>query len=205
MDWIMRISAFVLVLIFIGSPSFSVAQDPLEAVQQNIESGIRVLEDPQYEDDSRKLEQQQILYQIMQQTYDFREFSRKVLSSHWYKFSRQQRNEFVKVFSEFLGKFYLGKLQNRYSGQRIHYLKQQIVNENMALVEIEVSWSKVKIPVTLRLTNRSGNWKVYDLSVLGINAVSNYRAQFKSILKKESPQQIIGRLRDKIAKLDDKS
>ena len=201
----MRISAFVLILIFMASPSFSVAQDPLEAVQQNIENGIRVLEDPQYEDDSRKQEQQQILYKIMQQTYDFREFSRKVLSSHWYKFSQKQRNEFVRLFTEFLGKFYLGKLQNRYSGQRVNYLKQQIINDAKALVEIEVTWNKVKIPVTLRLTNRSGSWKVYDLSVLGINAVSNYRAQFKSILKKESPQQIIGRLKDKIAKLDEKS
>jgi phospholipid transport system substrate-binding protein len=55
------------------------------------------------------------------------------------------------------------------------------------------------------VTNRSGQWKVYDLSVLGINAVSNYRAQFKGILIKESPQQIIGRLKDKIALLDAKS
>ena len=205
MVWIMRITVFVLILIFIASPSFSVAQDPLEAVRQNIESGIRVLEDPQYEDNSRKQEQQRILYKIMQQTYDFREFSRKVLSSHWYKFSARQRNEFVRVFSEFLGKFYLGKLQDRYNGQKINYLKQQIINDTIALVEIEVDWKKLKIPVTLRVTKRSGSWKVYDLSVLGINAVSNYRAQFKSILKKESPQQVIGRLRDKVAKLDGKS
>ena len=74
-----------------------------------------------------------------------------------------------------------------------------------ALVEIEVSWKKIKVPLTLRVTKRSGKWKVYDLDVLGINAVSNYRAQFKSMLKKESPQQIIGRLKDKIAKLDGKS
>ena len=205
MVWIMRITVFVLILIFIASPSFSVAQDPLEAVRQNIESGIRVLEDPQYEDNSRKQEQQRILYKIMQQTYDFREFSRKVLSSHWYKFSARQRNEFVRVFSEFLGKFYLGKLQDRYNGQKINYLKQQIINDTIALVEIEVNWKKLKIPVTLRVTKRSGSWKVYDLSVLGINAVSNYRAQFKSILKKESPQQVIGRLRDKVAELDGKS
>jgi ABC-type transporter MlaC component len=55
------------------------------------------------------------------------------------------------------------------------------------------------------MTNRSGRWQVYDLSVLGVNAVSNYRAQFKWILRNQSPQQLIARLKDKIAELDEKS
>ncbi|MBT8365590.1 MAG: ABC transporter substrate-binding protein [Deltaproteobacteria bacterium] len=201
----MRITTFFLLLIITTEPSFSFAQEPLEAVQQNIDKGISVLEDPQYEDDSRKQKQQQILWEIMQQTYDFEEFSRKVLGSHWYNFSARQRAEFVKLFSEFLGKFYLGKLQDRYSGQKVNYLRQQMISKSRALVEVEVLWRNLKVPVQLRVTNRSGQWKVYDLSVLGINAVSNYRAQFKGILIKESPQQIIGRLKDKIAQLDAKS
>jgi phospholipid transport system substrate-binding protein len=201
----MQNTAFVLILIFFASPVFSYAQGPLETVRQNIEKGIRVLEDPRYEDDSRKPEQQQLLWEIMQQTYDFKEFSRKVLASHWYKFSVRQRSEFVAVFSEFLGKFYLGKLQDRYSGQKVNFLRQQLISSSRALVDIEVRWKKLKVPLTLRMTNRSGNWKVYDLNALGINAVSNYRAQFKSILGKQSPRQIIGRLKDKIAELDEKS
>jgi phospholipid transport system substrate-binding protein len=201
----MRITTFFLLFIITIEPSFSFAQEPLEAVQQNIDKGISVLEDPQYEADSRKAEQQQILWEIMQQTYDFEEFSRKVLGSHWNNFSARQRDQFVKLFSEFLGKFYLGKLQDRYSGQKVNYLRQQMISNSRALVEVEVLWRNLKVPVQLRVTNRSGQWKVYDLSVLGINAVSNYRAQFKGILIKESPQQIIGRLKDKIAELDAKT
>lgn len=201
----MRYRAFFLGLIIFAVPCFSFAQGPLETVQQNVEKGILVLEDPQYEDDSRKPEQMQKLSEIMQQIYDFEEFSRKVLGSGWYKFSQQQRTEFVNVFSEFLSKFYLGKLQDRYSGQKVNFLRQKMISDSRALVEIEVTWSKMKVPVTLRVTNRSGNWKVYDVSVLGINAVSNYRAQFKSIISKETPQQLIARLKQKIAKLDAKS
>jgi len=205
MDWIMRYRAFFFGLIILSAPSLLFALEPLETVQQNIEKSISVLENPQFENDSRKQEQQQILWQIMQQTFDFKEFSRKVLASHWYKFSVRQRNEFVRLFSEFLGKFYLGKLQDRYSGQKVNFIKQRMISNSRALVEIEVTWKKLKVPLTLRMTNRSGQWKVYDLSALGINAVSNYRAQFKSILSKDSPQQIIGRLKDKIAALDEKS
>jgi phospholipid transport system substrate-binding protein len=201
----MPTKSIVLISILILIPAVSLAQDPLEAVRNHIESGIRVLEDPRYADESRKAEQQKVLWEIMQQTYDFRVFSKKVLGSYWYRFSSRQRDDFIKVFSEFLGKFYLTKLQDRYSGQKVSYLRQQIINDNIALVEIEVSWKRIEVPLTLRVTKRSGKWKVYDLEVLGINAVSNYRAQFKSMLKKETPQQIIGRLKDKIAKLDAKS
>jgi len=201
----MRYRAFIIGVIIFAAPSLLFAQEPMEAVRQNIEKGIRVLEDPQYTDVSRKQDQQLLLWEIMQQTYDFKEFSRKVLASRWYEFSARQRNEFVKVFSEFLGKFYLGKLQDRYGGQKVNFLRQQMISDSRALVEIEVTWEKLKIPLTLRMTNLSGKWKVYDLSAMGINAVSNYRAQFKSILSKESPQQIIARLKDKIAELDAKS
>jgi len=205
MNWIMRNLAFFLLLIVSVAPSLAFAQQPLEALKQNIEKTIRVLEDPQFEDESRKQEQQQILWEIMRQTFDFKEFSRKALASHWYKFSPPQRNEFVKVFSEFLGKFYLGRLQDRYSGQKVNFLRQKMISESRALVEIDVVWLKMKVPVTLRMTNRSGQWKVYDLTVVGINAVSNYRAQFKSIISKETPRQIIARLKEKIAELDAKS
>ena len=87
----------------------------------------------------------------------------------------------------------------------MNFLRQKMINDSRALVDIEVVWLKMKVPVTLRVTNRSGQWKVYDLTALGINAVSNYRAQFKSIIKKDSPRKIIARLKEKIAKLDAKS
>ena len=205
MVWIMRNTAFFLLLFFTVTPSFSFAQQPLEALQQGIDKTISVLEDPQFEDPARKQEQQQLLWEIMLQVFDFKEFSKRVLGSHWRKYNLQQRDEFVRVFSEFLGKFYLVRLQKRYNKERVKYLKQQMVSKSRALVEIEVLWRSLKIPVQLRMTNRSGQWKVYDLSVIGINAVSNYRAQFKWILSRQSPQQIIGRLRDKIAELDGKS
>jgi phospholipid transport system substrate-binding protein len=201
----MRTTAFFLLLIIGGVPSLSSGQQPLETLQQGIEEAIRVLEDPRFQDADHKKDQQQKLWKIMLKFFDFKEFSRKVLGSHWKKFSPRQRDEFVKVFGEFLGKFYLGRLQHRYNNERVIYLGQQMINDSIALVDIEVLWRNLKVPVKLRMTSHSGQWKVYDLSVMGINAVSNYRAQFKWILSRESPQQIIARLKGKIAELDRKS
>ena len=201
----MRNTGFFFLLIIFIAPSISIAQQPLEAIQQGIERAISVLEDPQFEDVSQKQAQQNKLREIMLQFFDFKEFSKRVLGSYWNNFSPLQRDEFVGVFSEFLAKFYLGRLQERYNKERVVYLGQQMISESNARVEIEVLWRNLKVPVQLRMTHRSGQWKVYDLSLLGINAVSNYRAQFKWLLSKESPQQIIGRIKEKIAKIDAKS
>jgi phospholipid transport system substrate-binding protein len=201
----MRTIVVFLLLIIAGAPSSSFGQQPLEALQQGIEKAVRILDDPQFQDPGRKKAQQQKLWEILLETFDFKEFSRKVLGPFWKNFSPQQRKEFVRVFGEFLGKFYLSRLQDRYNNERVIYLGQQLIGDSSALVEIEVLWRSLKVPVTLRMTNRSGRWKVYDLSFLGINAVSNYRAQFKWILSKESPQQIIGRIREKITEIDRES
>lgn len=204
----MRSTAFLLLLITViiaGAPSSSFGQQPMAVLQQGIDKAIQILDDPGFQDADRKNDQQQQLWEIMLELFDFRQFSRKVLGSYWRKFSPQQRDEFVKVFGEFLGKFYLGRLQDRYNKERVIYLRQYLMGDSRALVEVQVLWRNLKVPVKLRMSNRSGKWKVYDLSVMGIEAASNYRAQFKSILSRESPQKIIARLKEKITELDEKS
>jgi phospholipid transport system substrate-binding protein len=138
----------------------------------------------------------------MLQTFDFREFSRRVLASHWKKFTPQQRNEFSRAFAEFLGKFYLARLQTRYNGEKIFYISQKIVSKSRALVEIEVLWKNVEVPVELRMIKKGGTWKVYDLLALGISAVANYRAQFHGILPNNTPDQVIDIVREKISALE---
>jgi phospholipid transport system substrate-binding protein len=43
-------------------------------------------------------------------------------------------------------------------------------------------------------------WKVYDIIVLGVSGVKNYRAQLQTILLKQSPEQVIGLIENRIKK-----
>lgn len=199
---IMRIFAYICITILIAAPGLSSADEPLEDLRRGIDKGIWILEDPRYEDAALKEEQQKKLWEVTQQIFDFREFSRRVLASHWKKFTPQQRNQFSKAFATFLGKFYLGRLQTRYNGERVYYVDQKLISKTRALVDISVLWKKVKVPVKLRMKKKLGTWKVYDLSVLGINAVSNYRAQFQSLLQNNTPDQVIASIKEKIHVLE---
>jgi len=199
----MRNILFFLLLILVGAPSLSLGQPPLEALRRSIDTGISVLEDPQYEDASGWKDQQRKLCEITRQIFDFKEFSRRVLGSHWKKLTSRQRKEFVKHFSEFLGKFYLRRLQSRYKEERVFYIDQKIISKSRALVEIKVLWKNLEVPVKLRMKKNRGKWKVYDIFALGISAVGNYRAQFHWVLLKKSPDEVIEVFKEKIRKLEE--
>jgi len=198
----MKVISFLTVLFLLAAleaPALSLEEQPLEALQQGIDASMKILKDPARKDPARKEIELQNLFEITRNIFDFEEFSRRVLASHWKEFTPGQRKEFVGVFSEFLGKFYLSKLQEKYNDEKVICLNQKIISATRALVYIKVLLSSLEIPVKIRMIKRNGMWKAYDLSVLGISAVMNYRAQFKMVLSKESPQQVIDRLRKKIA------
>ena len=63
-------------------------------------------------------------------------------------FTPSQREEFVRVFAEFLGKFYLGKLQEKYKDERLIYVGQEMKSDTRALVYIKVVWKGQKFRLT---------------------------------------------------------
>jgi len=200
----MRSILIACLLVLTAIPSLADGDQPIEALQKGVEAGLRILEDPEYNETDRNDAQQQKLGIILQQLFDFREFSRRVLASNWKDFTPSQRKEFIRVFTEFLSKFYLGKLQEKYKDERLIYVGQELKSATRALVNIKVVWKGQKIPVDLRMIKRKGLWKVYDIQFLGISALRNYRAQFQSILRKETPGQVIERLKQKIEQIEQK-
>ena len=194
----MKTIIYIFLITLISAPASALGEQPLEALQRGIDKGISVLEDPQYQDDSQRNEQAQKLWEATQEIFDFKEFSRRVLASHWKKFTPRQRDEFVELMGKFLAKPNLRKLQSRYNGEKILYTDQKLISETRALVEIKVLWKNLEVPVKLRMKSNHGKWKVYDLTALGISAVGNYRAQLHQILQKKSPEEVIEIFKEKI-------
>ena len=189
-------------LICTAIPALADGDQPIEALQKGVEAGFRILKDPEFSDAERKEAQQQKLRIILEQLFDFRIFSKKVLASNWKNFSPSQRKEFVRVFAEFLGKFYMGKLQEKYKDETLIYVGQEMISATRALVNIKVVWKGRKVPVDLRMIKHKGLWKVYDIQFLGISALRNYRAQFRSLLSKETPAQVIDHIKERIRTID---
>jgi phospholipid transport system substrate-binding protein len=180
------------------APAAGHCETPLEALQFHIESALEVLNDPAYADESRQDLQQQELWRLLQAVFDFEEFSRRVLARNWQRLSPRQRREFVDLFGRFLGRFYLSRLQMHYSNETVDFIGQQRVGETESLVDIHVIWRNREIPAQVRMVKRRGKWKACDVTVLGISAVSNYRAQFEAIFRRETAEEVLARLQEKL-------
>lgn len=198
----MRNILIICLLFFTAIAAMADEEQPIEALQKGVEAGLRILKDSEFNHAHRKDIQQQKLRVILEQMFDFREFSRRVLAANWKNFTASQREEFVRVFAEFLGKFYIGKLQEKYKDETLIYVRQVLETPTRALVNVQVVWKGEKIPVDLRMIKRKGLWKVYDIELVGISAVRNYRAQFKSLLRRETPAQVIERMKMKTEQLE---
>ena len=194
----MKRALLLCLLILTVTPSLAHTEEPIDVLKKTINLGITVLKDPQYQVASRKEEQEERLCDAAAQVFDFREFSKRVLASKWRHFSPEQRNEFVKVFADFLCKYYITRLQKRYTDEKVIFLSQDFVGNRVARVSVNVLWKGLEVPVEARMLKRNSTWKVYDLIVLGVSGVKNYRAQFQALFRNDTPSQVINRIRNRI-------
>jgi phospholipid transport system substrate-binding protein len=67
-----------------------------------------------------------------------------------------------------------------------------------------VTKSGTAVPVESRLTQRGGRWLVYDVLIENVSLVGNYRSQFDRIIRATSYDELVRRLKARVAQLDDK-
>ena len=198
----MKKALVAVVIILVELSSFAYAEQPLDTLQKLINQGITVLNDPIYKDKAQKHTQRQQLSEILNQLVDFKEFCRRALASNLSKFSPQQLNEFTDLFAKFITVYYLTMLQDNYTNEKVVPISQNLIGHSKAVIQVTVVWNQLEIPVKIKMIRRSDSWKAYDILVLGISVVRYYGAQFQEILRKETPDQMIDRLKLKIRNIE---
>lgn len=195
----------ILILVVVtGLPPASNADQPIDILKESVDQSIRILNDPLYSDQQQKAAQRQQLGFIMKRLFDFEEFSRRVLARGWHQFTPRQQAQFVELFGNFVNIYYLSQLQDKYDNEQLTYLDQYLIGDSKAVVNVEVLWKYKNIPVEIKMIKRGGSWKVYDLSALGVSAISFYRSQFRAVLRTETPDRVLDILREKIKKSEEK-
>jgi phospholipid transport system substrate-binding protein len=106
----------------------------------------------------------------------------------------------VKLFGDLLEKTYADKLLS-YSNEKVVFDKESMLREDQAEVTSNIlTGDGKKIPLDYRMIKKDAGWRVYDVIIEGISLVKNYRDQFRDILAKDSPEEVLKMLRDKVAK-----
>jgi len=174
------------------------AQGPTAQIKGTVDRTIRILSDPNLKGDAKKSLRHQLAREAILPRFDFNEMAKRSLGSHWRRLTAEEQLKFVSVFSQFLEKIYITRI-DAFNEEKFIYTGEQ-VDQDYARVD-----SKVRIPtgkeysIRYKLHLVANDWKIYDVVVENISIVNNYRAQFSRIIDQSSYKQLVYRMEQKLA------
>jgi phospholipid transport system substrate-binding protein len=180
-------------------PLSAIAATALETIQTQVTEVLDVLRDPALKEENAKEAKEKKIWAIAEDIFDFTELSKRTLGRDWKKLNASQQKEFTDLFSKVLGNVYLDRIM-AYTNEKVVFDKESRLSDDKAEVKSQVITASAEIPINYRMINMKGKWKVYDVVIEGVSMVKNYRVQFREILKNQSPNDLLGILREKAEK-----
>jgi phospholipid transport system substrate-binding protein len=171
------------------------ATSALETIQSQVNKVLEVLRNPA----ENKATKEKKILAIADLMFDPVEMSKRTLTNHWRSFSSDQQKEFTSLFGKLLSGVYMDKII-QYTDEKVTFGKETKLSEDSVEVQSEIVTKTNTIPMLYRMIQKKGEWKVYDVSVEGISLVMNYRSQFREILSKKPPQDLLEILKEKVRK-----
>ncbi len=171
------------------------AESPTEVVRATLSEVFRIIEDPKLKEPAKLMPRRRLLEQVIGERFDYAEMSKRALAANWTPLTSDQRAEFVELFKAFLSDRYAGKIES-YSGERTEYLSERLEG-SYAEVRTRLVSSKVELPMDYRMINKAGRWYAYDIIADGVSLVKNYRSQFDKIIRADSYDELVKRLRNR--------
>ncbi|MCX5857861.1 MAG: ABC transporter substrate-binding protein [Deltaproteobacteria bacterium] len=191
----LAVAVIMLMIFLFNLPVY--AGVPTDTVQANVNKVLDVLRDPKLKPASAKAIKKEKLRPIYERMFDDVELSRRTLARNWNSLNAAQRQEFVQLFRQVLEKAYIDKILS-YTNEKIVFDRESTLSENQVEVQTRVVTASKEIPISYRMILKNGTWKVYDVVIENVSLILNYRTQFNEILAKNSPEQLLVTLRQKV-------
>jgi phospholipid transport system substrate-binding protein len=148
---------------------------------------------PELSGDTKINERSAAINKVADEIFDFGETAKRALGQHWAQRTAAEREEFVRLFTELLQRTYLSKIDRHNSEMTF---QDDVVDGNQAVVRTTLLLGKGRgISLDYRMHHAGDRWQVYDLSINGISLVASYRSQFDKIVRTDSYEGLVARLK----------
>ncbi|ELR66354.1 Putative ABC transporter, auxiliary component YrbC [Photobacterium marinum] len=128
----------------------------------------------------------------------------KVLGPQLKKTSKQQRNNFVAAFTDYLVASY-AQVLTQYTDQDIEIEPRKNVPENRSIVSVRVDILDTKRPpirldFKLRKNKKTNEWQGYDMVAEGVSMISTKQSEWSGQLRTEGVDAVTANLKQLAAK-----
>lgn len=192
---VMKIMVLLAVILIL--PASVLAGGAKDAVETQINKMLAKMQTPEFKGLQRDGQITEIT-NIINEVFDWEELSKRTLGREWRKFSPDQQKEFISLFQKLLQGIYADRIL-AYTSEKIDFGKETELAKGRTEVEsFIITTDNKKVPLFYRLIDQGGQWKVYDVVIEGVSMVKNYRGQFRQILSKNKPEDLLQTLREKV-------
>jgi phospholipid transport system substrate-binding protein len=171
------------------------AGPPTDQLRDGVQHVVQILKDPELMGDAKAPERSAAVNKVADEIFDFGETAKRALGPHWAQRTPAERDEFVRLFTELVQQTYLSKV-NQYNSEMT--FQGDEVDGNQAVVRTTLLLGKgSQMALDYRMHRPRDRWQVYDLTIDGISLVASYRSQFNKIVRTDSYEGLVAKLKSR--------
>jgi phospholipid transport system substrate-binding protein len=174
MKTISRLLLIAMLCIGAATLARAAGESPDAMVKNTVEEVLGVLKQNQDRAALRKLAEQKVLPH-----FDFKEMTRLAVGAAWRKATPEQQRALEDNFRTLLVNTYTNALSQAGGAKTLEVRPAPASKGGDTTVKTVVKESgKQPVAVDYRMSNKEGEWKVFDVLVEGVSLVTNYRTSF---------------------------
>jgi ABC-type transporter MlaC component len=195
-----QIYLIIFILALFGlSPAIAEETSPQNIVKKLLNSIINLKTDKQLS--PNEIKGNDIIANRALALLDIREISLKALGKYWKKRSSTEQKVFIHLLSQMFLREAFPNSANFFSTLDVIY-GQTIINKSQATVPLTVIHKKEgEVSINFHLKNNRGQWQLVDVSLDEISMRNNLRSQLYKVISKNSYQELVRRMKNKLADL----
>jgi phospholipid transport system substrate-binding protein len=170
------------------------AGPPTDQLREGVDRVVKILHDPVLAGERQATQRRAAIGQVAGEIFDFGEMAKRSLGQHWETRTPAERAAFARLFTDLI--------QRSYASQVDHYVAEKLVfrgdtiDGNQAVVRTAFLLNDGgQMALDYKMHHTSDRWRVYDIAIDGVSLVANYRAQFNKVIRSESYEALIARLK----------
>lgn len=181
----------------IGGQRAAASDDPASAFIQSLgDQAIAVLQD---KDKYTFAEREAAFRKVMVTGFDIPTVGRFVLGRHWKTATKQQRNEYMTIFVDFIVRVYASRFAS-YGGEQFNV--RSVIDDESGdkIVRAQIVRPSGGDPIAadFRVRLKKDKHKVIDVTVEGISMLHTHRVEFASVINRKGIDGLLEDLRARI-------
>jgi phospholipid transport system substrate-binding protein len=167
---------------------------PTDEFRDGVDRVFKIIRDPELKGEAKADRRRATIAKISEELFDFGETAKRSLGQHWDARTPAERKEFVRLFTNLIQRSYVSRV-DRYGAEKMIF-RGETVDGDRALVQTALILNDGgRLALDYKMHHTSNRWQVYDIDVDGVSLVANYRAQFNKVIRSESYEALVARLK----------